>query len=92
MLAGDRTAAVEDLEPGKERRLDPVAARISSPMSSFKASSGSARTSTRNASSIADPKLPMNVNLNAGYDSFRCPERETQSVDNKAAAQNCGCN
>jgi hypothetical protein len=50
------------------------------------------RTSTRNVSSIADSKLPMDVNLNASYDSFRCPETETQSVDNNDATQDCGQN
>jgi hypothetical protein len=41
-------------------------ARENRSMFAFSASSGSARTSTRNVSSTADSKLPMDVTLNAG--------------------------
>jgi hypothetical protein len=49
----------------RDQAVEPALRRRRS-MFAFSASSGSARTSTRNVSSTADSKLPMDVTLNAG--------------------------
>jgi hypothetical protein len=59
-LAGSQGAFAD-----RDQAVEPALRRRRS-MFAFSASSGSARTSTRNVSSTADSKLPMDVTLNAG--------------------------